>query len=166
MISFISQHWHSPDQIPHSIFWNTAPNLQDTLLFCYPALNKEPFDTATYLDFWHQTTCCYFLYLFPICPVAQHLHEEHMLVSRWVYLSSTVFCQFWANNTAGHLLVSKGSKHDVSFIFCKFTWLVTVSMILNNVCSFALLNKPGREHLETSGCFEIDHLPVSDSFDD
>lgn len=38
----------------------------------------------------------------------------------WVYLGSTGFCQFFVKGTAGHILVSKISDNDVSFICLDF----------------------------------------------
>lgn len=60
--------------------------------------------------------------------------------SRWVYLGPTGFCQFWAQGTAGHLPILKGSKHDLSFICCtKFPRPATASMVLNVARFFVLL---------------------------
>ena len=62
--------------------------------------------------------------------------------SRCVYLGTTGFCQFWADDTAWHLPISKGNKLDVFFISCiKFPWPTTASTILNVARFFVLLQK-------------------------
>lgn len=50
---------------------------------------------------------------------------------RWANRGPTGFCQFWAGETAGHL-ISKGNKLDALFTCCtRFLWPTTMATILS-----------------------------------
>ena len=140
-------------------------------------MNKLPSTTAKYLKFWlilpeHllpffctpvPVFSCIFkllglvsvseVWLFGCSYSMNTTSGQTSADSRWVYPGPTGFCQFWTDDTAGNLLISKGNKPNVFF---------KVSFVNHCVydpqrCPFpyALLKRAWTAHLETPVCFEI-----------